>query len=44
MWLTKSHIVLVIFLLIIVLFIHFILDIKKGVLYPVKQINHFLVQ
>jgi len=43
-WLTKSHVVLVIFLLIIVLFIHFILDIKKGMLFPVKQLNHFLVK
>ena len=29
------------YLLLIDLFINFILDLKKGVLYPVKQLNHF---
>ena len=42
---TESHIILVIFFLLTVLFIHFILDIKnKGMLYQVKQLNHFLVK
>ena len=43
MWFTESHIVLVIFLLIILL-LHFILDINKGVLYPVKQPNNFFIK
>jgi hypothetical protein len=32
------------FLLLIVLFIHFILDIKKGMLYQFKQLNHILLK
>jgi hypothetical protein len=41
-WFTESNIVLVIYFLLIVLFTHFILDIKKSVLYQVKQLNHIL--
>jgi hypothetical protein len=40
-WFTESHIVLVIFSLLVVLFILFILDIKKSCCFPVKQLNHF---
>ena len=36
------NIVLVIFFFIYGLFIHFILDIINGALYPVKQLDHFL--
>jgi len=42
-WFTKSHIVLIISLL--VLFTQFIGDeMKKGVLYQVKQLNHILLK
>ena len=41
MWFTKSYSVLVIFFFTYVLFIHFILDIINGVLYPVKQLDPF---
>jgi len=42
-WFTESHIVLVISFLLVVLFTQFIVDkMKKGVLYPVKQLNHIL--
>jgi len=40
-WFTESHIVLIIVFYTYVLFIHFILDITDGVLYPVKQPDHF---
>jgi len=39
-WFTESHLVFVI-LFTCVLFTHFILDITNGVLYPVKQLDHF---
>ena len=43
-WFIKSHIVLLI-LFLLILFIHFILDIKrKSCCYPVKQLNHFPVK
>ena len=38
----RTHIVLVIFFFNYVSFIHFILDIINGVVYPVKQLDHFL--
>jgi len=39
-WFTESHLVLIISCL-LVLFTQFIIDeMKKGVLYPVKQLNH----
>ena len=40
-WFTESHLVLVIFFFTYVLFIHFILDIINGALYPVKQLERF---
>jgi hypothetical protein len=42
-WFTKSHTVLDIFFL-LVLFIHFILDIEKVVLYPVKQLHYSFIK
>jgi len=43
-WFTESHLVLIIFLL--VLFTQVIVDKikKKGVLYQVKQLNHILLK
>jgi len=40
-WFTESHIVLFISFLLVFLFIHVILDIINGALYPVKQLDHF---
>ena len=42
MWFTESHYNFSYFLFTYVLLIHFILDIVNGVLYPVKQLDHFL--
>jgi len=44
-WVTESHIVLIISFLIFVLFTQFIVDkMKKAVLYQVKQLNHILLK
>jgi len=44
-WLTESHIVLIISFLLVVLFTQFIVDkMKEVVLYPVKQLNYILLK
>jgi len=44
-WFTESHIVLIIYSLLVVLFTQFIVDkMKKGALYQVKQLNHILLK
>jgi len=45
LWFTESHLILIISILLVVLFTRFIVDnMKKFVLYPVKQLNHILLK
>ena len=44
MWFTESHIDLIIYFLLVVLFTHFIVDINKACYIKLRKLNHILLK